>query len=393
MFDKSEILDVNNNIIFIPTDINAEPEYKTAKRIPFADIAALGGTFASFADVFRKIEMPVGGLYKAILPPGMDLANAADGIFKRGFAMEKGTIVAQAKFMAVENVDAIAAINPAAIGLTIAICAVNKKLENISENQKYVIDLIMADKKSRVRGNLKMLNEIFEDYKCDPSNSEMRTTKLSQLQKIKNEALQDIDYYYWRVDKELYDRKKGINIRMDIDDIFKDMETNFKYYKIALYVYSFAAMIESVMFEKYSHKNAEVTIKRISDMNLRYKEIYTDAYNELEQTLRKTVENKVVESLADAGIAVGNVINKVPLVEKLQVDEILVDVGREVNDARRNKQEKLLAEFSRFRDSEIIPLKDNIELVDSIFNRENVIYIDGKNICIQQSKQLKELVG
>lgn len=112
----------------ILAEINDTYQVLPIARIPFTEIAALGG---SFAGVVETLATPVGeGLYRCVFPKGVTgtLAMAKDGSGALGTIMNNG-IVGQARWLPVDT-----AIGPACLEATliaVAVFAVVKQIKDI----------------------------------------------------------------------------------------------------------------------------------------------------------------------------------------------------------------------------------------------------------------------
>ena len=116
-------------------------------KIPFTEIAALGGSFAS---VVETMATPAAeGLYRCVFPKGVTgtLAMAKDGSGALGTIMNGG-IAGQARWIPVDKV-----INPVSVQVAfvaVAVLAVVKQVQDIKDGQKEIIDILERDKKSQL---------------------------------------------------------------------------------------------------------------------------------------------------------------------------------------------------------------------------------------------------
>lgn len=115
-------------------------------RIPFTEIAALGG---SFAGVVETMAAPAAeGIYRCVFPKGVTgtLAMAKDGSGALGTIMNDG-IVGQARWIPVDK-----AIGPACLKaalVAVAVLAVVKQIQDIKDGQKEIISILERDTPSR----------------------------------------------------------------------------------------------------------------------------------------------------------------------------------------------------------------------------------------------------
>lgn len=114
-------------------------------KIPFAEITALGGSFAVAA---KAMSTPAAeGLYRCVFPKGVTgtLAMAKDGSGALGTIINNG-FAGQARWIPVDTV-----MNPACVQIAlvaVAVLAVAKQVQDIKDGQKEIIGILERDKKS-----------------------------------------------------------------------------------------------------------------------------------------------------------------------------------------------------------------------------------------------------
>ena len=69
-----------------------------------------------------------------------------------------------------------------------AVTIVTKKLDTIKENQLEIIEYLKLQEESRIKGNIKTLQDISEQLKYNLNNEQFRNNKLILIQDIKKEA-------------------------------------------------------------------------------------------------------------------------------------------------------------------------------------------------------------
>ena len=161
-------------------------------KIPFTEIAALGG---SFAGVVETMATPAAeGLYRCVFPKGVTgtLAMAKDGSGALGTIMNDG-IVGQARWIPVDK-----AIGPACLKaalVAVAVLAVVKQIKDIKEGQKEIIDILERDKKSQLLADYDLLVSYMDEYKFYWENEASLVVNLNQVKNIKRNAMKDLRSY------------------------------------------------------------------------------------------------------------------------------------------------------------------------------------------------------
>lgn len=129
-------------------------------KIPFTEIAALGGSFAS---VVNTLATPASeGIYRCVFPHGVKgtLAMAKDGSGALGTIMKETGIAGQARWIPVDK-----AVGPAFMEATliaVAVLAVVKQINDIKDGQKAIIEILERDKKSQLLADYDILSSYME---------------------------------------------------------------------------------------------------------------------------------------------------------------------------------------------------------------------------------------
>ena len=87
--------------------------------------------------------------------------------------------------------------------------AMSEKLDDISNNQRTIINLIKDDKSSKIKGSLVTLNEILSDYSNEINNDRFKKLKMMKVLDIKNQAQQDMSFYSEQIEKLLKKLRKA----------------------------------------------------------------------------------------------------------------------------------------------------------------------------------------
>ena len=181
-------------------------------KVPLGQLSAMGATFASVAPVFQNAvqNMATTGvgekLYKMIIPNGVHgTVNSVGNITNAS-----GTIVGRARFVeaGASAAGTVAQINPAVMLMAVAITAVTKKLDQIEEAQKDIIEFLQLKEKAVLKGNIAVLQEILDEYKYNWDNEKYKNNKHIQVQEIKRDAEQSIIFCRDQIEKKV--SKKGL---------------------------------------------------------------------------------------------------------------------------------------------------------------------------------------
>lgn len=351
-------------------------------KIPFTEIAALGG---SFAGVVETMATPVSeGLYRCVFPKGVTgaLAMAKDGSGALGTIMNNG-IVGQARWIPVDK-----AIGPACIEaalVAVAILAVVKQIQDIKDGQKEIIDILERDKKSQLLADYDLLASYMDDYKYYWENEASLVVNLNQVKNIKRNAMKDIHSYAEQIEDLLSAKKNLLKMQSASYKIGQILD-RFVHYKLALHVFALSEYMEVMLSKNFQAEYLSKIEDEIREHALKFRNLYTECFDKIEALKKEAISTQAAKKLAGVSRSVGSFIGKIPVVKAGPVDEFLIGVGDTISEAEKNKLEKTLAFFIQYKDSGLIPIANHIGMINHLSNKPVVMQYDKKVICFHELK-------
>lgn len=353
-------------------------------KIPFTEIAALGGSFASVAET---LTAPVAeGLYRCVFPKGVTgtLAMAKDGSGALGTIMNNG-IVGQARWLPVDK-----AIGPACLKATlvaVAVLAVVKQVQDIKGGQKEIIDILERDKKSQLLADYDLLASYMDDYKFYWENEVSLVVNLNQVKNIKRNAMKDIRSYTEQIEDMLSAKKNLLKMQIASYKIGQLLD-RFIHYKLALHVFALSEYMEVMLSKNFQAEYLNKIENEIREHALKFRNLYTACFNKIELLKKEAVTTQTANKLADVSRTVGNFIGKIPLVKESPVDTFLVGVGDAISEAEKKQLEKTLSFFIQYKDSGIIPIAEHIATINQLSNTPVVMLYDKKVLYFHELKEI-----
>ncbi len=264
----------------------------------------------------------------------------------------------------------------------------SEKLDDISNNQRTIINLIKDDKSSKIKGSLVTLNEILSDYSNEINNDRFKKLKMMKVLDIKNQAQQDMSFYSEQIEKLLKKAeesrtKKAIRKENASNNIFDELAFNLKYYKLSIYLYSFASMLEVMLIENLSSQSCSNSIERIENLCNDYRVLYSRCYEEMSDYMHRRLDNQAKIAAAQVVKGVGKAIRHVPVLEKGPVDEFLINTGERIDDARIDYIQRTMNVLRMQKNNESGVFVNHIRLLDDMINNRAEIFIDKENLYLQ----------
>ena len=345
-------------------------------KIPFTEIAALGG---SFAGVVETMATPAAeGLYRCVFPKGVTgtLAMAKDGTGALGTIMNDG-IVGQARWIPVDK-----AIGPACLKaalVAVAVLTVVKQIKDIKDGQKEIIDILERDKKSQLLADYDLLASYMDEYKFYWENEASLVVNLNQVKNIKRNAMKDLRSYIEQLEGFIAAKKNILKMQTASYKIGQILD-RFVHYKLALHVFVLSEYMEVMLSKNFQAEYLSKIEDEIREQAMKFRNLYTECFDKIELLKKEAVTTQAANKLADVTRTVGGLIGKIPVVKDGPVDEFLIGVGDSITEAEKKKLEKTLAFFIQYKDSGLTPIAEHIAMINELSNKPVVMLYDKKTI-------------
>ncbi len=353
-------------------------------KIPFTEIAALGG---SFAGVVETMATPAAeGLYRCVFPKGVTgtLAMAKDGTGALGTIMNDG-IVGQARWIPVNK-----AIGPACLKaalVAVAVLAVVKQIKDIKDGQKEIIDILERDKKSQLLADYDLLASYMDEYKFYWENEASLVVNLNQVKNIKRNAMKDLRSYIEQLEGFIAAKKNILKMQTASYKIGQILD-RFVHYKLALHVFALSEYMEVMLSKNFQAEYLSKIEDEIREQAIKFRNLYTECFDKIELLKKEAVTTQAANKLADVTRTVGGLIGKIPVVKDGPVDEFLIGVGDSITEAEKKKLEKTLAFFIQYKDSGLTPIAEHIAMINELSNKPVVMLYDKKTISFHPLQEV-----
>ena len=158
---------------------------------------------------------------------------------------------------------------------------------------------------------------------------------------------------------------------------------DFQNYRLAIYCYAFASYLEIILLKNYKADYLDSILSTIKEDSYRYAELYTVAYSKLESMAAGSIESGVVKGAAVVSQGLGKIIEKIPVVERGQLDETLIATGKKLEDYKDDSVVDLLASLREMSNCQVKQFSDLIETVKELHHGDPLILVDDENVYVQ----------
>lgn len=360
-----------------------------ALSIPIAELSTLGAGVASIVPAFNTVTqtttIATDGLYRvANAAAGESLKKASDGTSWGALKTTAGGSK-MGKFAKVDSLSATtqsaAAFNPATIMMAAALYSIEKNLSEISETQKKILSFLEVENESQIEADIESLMGIVTNYKYNWDNELSVSSSHNQVMNIQNRARKNMIAYQKKV-SEMVSSEHFIVAQSIVDSVLSDLEKKFKYYRLSLYTFSLASLMEIMLSGNYKEEYIIGVKEEIESLSLTYREQFKKGSLYLEKLGNAGVEANVVKGLGAVSKAVGNLIGNIPFVKEGSVDEFLQEAGDNLHHDAEEIEKKAVNSFAAISNPETNVFIEKLEDMAFIYNRASQICCDKENIYL-----------
>lgn len=301
------------------------------------------------------------------------LIEIADGASKFAQLQSAGPLTA--------TTQSVAAINPATMMMAVALFSVEQKLGEIEKMQKQIISFLEIEKESEIEADVETLSNIIAKYKLNWDNEHFVASNHKLVLDIQRTARKNMNGYQKKVD-EVLNSKKPVVVQNQVNSTLRDLQKKFKYYRLSLYTFSMASMMEIMLSGNFKEEYITGIKEEIEKLSSVYRDLFGQCSLYLEKISGVSVEVNVLKGIGTASKAVGKFIGSIPLVKEGQVDEFLQDSGKHIKSNAKEIEMSAITAFAEISNPETRVFIDRMEDMIQIYNHTERICFDDKKIYL-----------
>lgn len=384
--ESKDLMEITEGLLL---DTKSSIENKKTMSVPIAELSALGAGVASLVPAFNTVTttttLATDGLFTIANKVAGDTLKMAKngnawGAMKTATGGSKMVQLAEAGPLTATS-QAVSAINPTTMMMAVALYSIEKQLGEIAETQKQILSFLEIKDEAGIEGDLETLTELINNYKHNWDNEIYVQNSHKMVMDIKRTARSNMLASQKRV-AELVASKKLVVGQGQVKSTLSEMEKRFKYYKLALYTYSLASMMEIMLGGNYKEEYITGIKDEIIKLSGNYRELFEKSSLYLEKLGRSAVEANVLKGIGTAGKAVGKFIGSIPLVKEGPVDEFLQDGGANLKKNAIGMEKQAVHQFAALNNSGTQIFVNKMEDMIQIYNHTERICFDDKQIYL-----------
>ena len=384
--ESKDLMEITEGLLL---DANSSIENKKTMSVPIAELSTLGAGVASLVPAFNTVTttttLTTDGLFTIANKVAGDTLKMAKngnawGAMKTATGGSKMAQLAEAGPLTATS-QAVSAINPTTMMMAVALYSIEKQLGEIAETQKQILSFLEIKDEAGIEGDLETLTELINNYKHNWDNEVYVQNSHKMVMDIKRTARSNMLTSQKRV-AELVASKKLVVGQGQVKSTLAEMEKRFKYYKLALYTYSLASMMEIMLGGNYKEEYITGIKDEIIKLSGNYRGLFEKSSLYLEKLGRSAVEANVLKGIGTAGKAVGKFIGSIPLVKEGPVDEFLQDGGANLKKNAIGMEKQAVHQFAALNNSGTHIFVNKMEDMIQIYNHTERICFDDKQIYL-----------
>jgi hypothetical protein len=383
---KNKILKAIADIEIYPT-INAEKiSLEKYKKLPLSQIVNLGTGFEPLTAAFQKVIKGNGttsGLYNVTIPKGAHLAEFKNGSGYLGSILKGNGAVGGGQAILNPLV-----FNPTMLFTAAALATIDKKLDNIQEMQRKVLEFLEQKERSELIGNVNTLIDVHNNYKYNWNNSTYINNNHVKVLDIKDRAEGNIVFYRGRI-LELINKKPFVHNDQWIEQQLEKLSSEFLDYQLVLYLYAFSSFLNIIFIENFNSKYLDSISKKIESYSSNYNRLYTDCYKKIHVYTQSSLQTKMykVSTTISREIEDNLIVNR--NIEKFAVETFAL-VNENQEKKRSESIEHTIKEFKKTVEEQNVyvqPFLENINTINKLYNQPLKLLFDKENIYIGTTEE------
>ena len=371
------------------SDLHTELATKTVMSMPIAQLATLGAGVSSLIPALRTVTqtttISADGLYKLANASVGDTLKVAKngnfwGAFKTADGASKFAQLQEAGPLTASNTS-VAAINPATMMMAVALFSIEQQLGNIAEMEKQILSFLEIEKESKIEGDVRTLSGIITNYKYNWDNSLYVASNHKMVLDIQRDARAHMLSYQMKVRDDIKS-KQLIVAQKKVNTALEDFLKKFQYYRLSLFTYSMASLIEVMLSGNFKEEYIEGIGSELRKLSYDYRMLFSDCSVYLEKLAGVSVDKNVVKGIGAAGKALGKAIGNIPVIKNGPVDEFLQDKGEKLQKSADNMEAKVIRSFAVLGDPGTQAFISRLDDMVRIYNRTSQIGFDKEKIYL-----------
>jgi len=168
----------------------------------------------------------------------------------------------------------------------------------------------------------------------------------------------------------------------DIKATLNKIMARFNDYQLSLYTFSFSSFLEVMLLENFDSSFLNSIASKIQEYSSDYNALYEKCAEKIEKDSKASLEGNALKNLSKLSNGAGKIVEKIPVISKSQLDENLIKAGCILQDVNTSRTQTVMQRLADTQTDYIDAFVENIQTIDSMYNRPVQLMFDADNIYI-----------
>lgn len=373
---KNSLVEMNNYML---TDIRKNSITNNSYSVALSKLSNVSpvtiSTFNNIKNICNKAPNTNDKLYRVTnLNKNDSLKKVRDGKTFWGSIKKSDGSSTMAKLSEVK----IPVLDPSVMMMSAMLTGIDQELGEIKEITKKIFSFLKNEKESEIESDLELLNRSISDFRFNLEDEKYINNNYKQAMEIKRTANKNILFYKKEI-SEVLSKDKLFTTNIAMNQIIDEIQNKFKYYRLSLYIYSFSTLMEVLLLGNYKNDYLISKIDELDFLDSEYSNLFSKALNYVKENAHKSLEGNVLFGLGSAGKVLGNLVSKTKV---KNIDTWLNEKGDNLKQTSDNLKESYLTKFDDIRNTNSKVFIEQIDRINSIYNKTKEIYFDNENIYL-----------
>lgn len=259
-----------------------------------------------------------------------------------------------------------------------------KAIKKYCGNGKTNSDILRGGKKSEIEADVETLVNIIKKYKLNWDNEHFVTSNHKMILDIQRTARKNMNSYQKQVN-EILASKKFVIAQTKVDSQLKDLQKKFKYYRLALYTFSLASLLEIMLSGNFKEEYISGIKEEVSEFSKTYRDLFGQCSIYLEKMSDSALDTNVLKGIGTVSKTVGKFVGGIPLVRKGPIDELLQDRGAHLTKNAVGIENKAVKKFAAISNPGTRVFLNQMEDMIQIYNHTSQICFDKEKIYLVEN--------
>lgn len=240
---------------------------------------------------------------------------------------------------------------------------------------------MQIEKESSIEADVEALTKIVSNYKHTWNNELQVASNHKTVNDIQIRASGNINSYKKHI-HNILSSKQFVVPQGKIQSTYTELEKMFKYYRLSLYSFSLASMLEILLS---GNRNEEYILKAKDEIEMlsnSYREMFEMSSMHLEKLGHAGLEANLVKGLGSTSKVVGKAIGSIPIIKEGQIDEFLKGSGTHLQKNARKMESKAVKQFALLNNPGTNVFLNKMNDMVMIYNHTNQICFDKENVYL-----------